>query len=161
MAKIMDRFKVDIKATPDKDYFASIYTIKKKYLIKPGDRIYKVYYDGRGRTWYDTEVIEATDDYIIINDGEIQIKLLYSKEPDYRQWYPDCQIVSEERDLVIKPFPTFVDSFNKDKIAKVVNPSTDLFYSKNGFIKDFKPYLRNFKNIEGQMTLKKLYKMVS
>lgn len=154
--KQIERFDIEVKAF-NKDYFSTICKIKMPYILRAGDELFEVRYEGRGIRWIDAKILEVTDAAITIGDcylwADKVFKLEFDQEPNYREILGEQYNIKEieERQLIVQPFPVFM---KKPNLKKQTIRTIEDFYHASEAVKSYEEYIRNFNNISNtQMSL--------
>lgn len=152
----------------DRSYELDLSIIKKPYLLKPGDRLFMINYEGRGWLLSDVLIIDVTNQYLVVTDSWLYedkvFALEFDHEPDYLEVFGDKERWSmfksrepEPRTLEITPFPVFVEEFDMKKITEVTPDDKWFHRSRNSLVfwsvNDYKDYVNNFANIGKQGSL--------
>lgn len=144
MNKIIDSFNVTVKAPLGKTYYSTEYVFNSRYILKVGDRIAALRYEGRGLIFYHLLILEITEQIIVVKSDlhEKPLTFKYNKEPNYKNMVGAHFIGEENRKLIFYPFPMFSENIKVQDIKSIKNnPSKDIFYIHND------SYICNFNNI--------------
>jgi hypothetical protein len=146
MSKIINKFTVVVKAAPDKNYYSTEYTIDDQYILKAGDRIAALRYEGRGIIFYDLLILDVSEKNIKVLSSwhEKSLTFEYDKEPNYKEIVEHIGFSGEEnRKLILYPFPLLAESVKIQEFKESkIKISKEIFHDRKKEV-----YLSNFSNI--------------